>query len=86
MKTFCFWPFVNAQEFLEVTTKHPVKLNDPVIDLGTKLYVSTFKGALNRYPKIPFSNTFEICFFVSVKYEIWCGKVVFKRDNIANIS
>jgi hypothetical protein len=32
---FCFWPFVNAQEFLEVTTKLPVKINDPVIDVGT---------------------------------------------------
>jgi hypothetical protein len=45
------------------------------------------KGALNRYPKIPFTNTFEIRFFVSVKYdEIWCGGVVFKHGNIANIS
>jgi hypothetical protein len=33
------------------------------------LYVSTLKGALNRYPKIPFTNTFEIRFFVSVKYD-----------------
>jgi hypothetical protein len=32
---FCFWPFVNAQELLEVTTKLPVKINDPVIDVGT---------------------------------------------------
>jgi hypothetical protein len=62
---------------LEVTTKLPVKLNYPVID------VSTLKGALNRYPKIPFTNTFEIRFFVSVKYdEIWRGGAVFKRDNI----
>jgi hypothetical protein len=46
----------------------------------------TLKGAVNRYPKIPFTNTFEICFFVSVKYdEIWCGGAVFKRGNIANI-
>jgi hypothetical protein len=33
-KYFCFRPFVNAQELLEVTTKLPVKLNDPVIDVG----------------------------------------------------
>jgi hypothetical protein len=46
----------------------------------------TFKGVLNRYPKIPFTNTFEIRFFVRVKYDaIWCGGVVFKRGNIANI-
>jgi hypothetical protein len=32
---FCFWPFVNAEEVLEITTKLPVKLNDPVIDVGT---------------------------------------------------
>jgi hypothetical protein len=32
---FCFRPFVNGQELLEVTTKLPVKLNDPVIDVGT---------------------------------------------------
>jgi hypothetical protein len=32
---FCFRSFVNAQELLEVTTKLPVKLNDPVIDVGT---------------------------------------------------
>jgi hypothetical protein len=45
------------------------------------------KDALNRYPKIPFTNTFEIRFFMSVKYdEIWCGGAVFKRGNIANIS
>jgi hypothetical protein len=31
---FCFWPFVNAQELLEVTTKLRIKLNDPVIDVG----------------------------------------------------
>jgi uncharacterized protein with HEPN domain len=50
-------------------------------------YVSTFKGALNRYPKIPFTNMFEIRFFVSVKYdEIRCGGVVFKRGHIVNIS
>jgi hypothetical protein len=30
-----FWPFVNAQELLEVTTKLSIKLNDPVIDVGT---------------------------------------------------
>jgi hypothetical protein len=30
-----FWVFVNAQDLLEVTTKLPVKLNDPVIDVGT---------------------------------------------------
>jgi hypothetical protein len=30
-----FWPFVNAQELLEVTTKLPTKINDPVIDVGT---------------------------------------------------
>jgi hypothetical protein len=65
---FCFSPFVNAQELLEL----PVKLNHPVIDVGTQLYVSTFKGALSRYPKIHFTNTFEMCFFVIVKYdEIW---------------
>jgi hypothetical protein len=30
---------------------------------------------------------FEMRFFVSVKYdEIWCGGVVFKRGNVANIS
>jgi hypothetical protein len=69
---FFFWfpPFVNVQdrqELLEVTTKLPVKLNDLVTD------VSTLKGAINRYPKIPFTNTFEIRFFVSVKYdENWC--------------
>jgi hypothetical protein len=46
----------------------------------------TFKGVLNRYQKIPFTNTFEIRFFVRVKYDaIWCGGVVFKRGNIANI-
>jgi hypothetical protein len=50
-------------------------------------YVSTLKGALNRYPKVSFTNTFEIRYFVSVKYnEIWYGGAVFKRDNIANIS
>jgi hypothetical protein len=32
---FCFRSFVNAQELLEVTTKLPVKLNDPVTDVGT---------------------------------------------------
>jgi hypothetical protein len=49
-------------------------------------YVSTVKDALNRYPKIPFTNTFEIRFFVSVKYDkIWYGGAVFKRG-IANIS
>jgi hypothetical protein len=32
---FCFWPFVNAQELVEITTKLPVKLNDPVIDVRT---------------------------------------------------
>jgi hypothetical protein len=32
---FCFRPFVTAQELLEVTTKLPVKLNDPVIDVET---------------------------------------------------
>jgi hypothetical protein len=32
---FCFRPFDNAQELLEVTTKLSVKLNDPVIDVGT---------------------------------------------------
>jgi hypothetical protein len=32
---FCFRPFVIAQELLEVTTKLPVKLNDPVINVGT---------------------------------------------------
>jgi hypothetical protein len=26
---------INAQELLEVTTKLPVKLNNPVIDVGT---------------------------------------------------
>jgi hypothetical protein len=30
-----FRAFVNAQELLEVTTELPVKLNDPVIDVGT---------------------------------------------------
>jgi hypothetical protein len=47
--------------------------------------VSTFKGALNRYPKIPFVNTFEISFFVSVEYdEIRCRGVVVKRGNISS--
>jgi hypothetical protein len=32
---FFFWPFVNTQELLEITTKIPEKLNDPVIDVGT---------------------------------------------------
>jgi hypothetical protein len=32
---FYFWPFVNVQEILEVTTKVPLKLNDPVIYVGT---------------------------------------------------
>jgi hypothetical protein len=32
---FCFWRFVNEQELLEVTTKLSVKLNDPIIDVGT---------------------------------------------------
>jgi hypothetical protein len=32
---FCFRPFVNAQELWEVTTKLLLKLNDPVIDVGT---------------------------------------------------
>jgi hypothetical protein len=48
--------------------------------------VSILKNALNLniYPKIPFTNRFEIRFFVSVNYhEIWCGGVVFKRGNIA---
>jgi hypothetical protein len=50
-------------------------------------YVSTLTGVLNRFPKIPFTNTFEIRFFVSVKYdEIWYWGAVFKRGNIANIS
>jgi hypothetical protein len=34
-KFFCFWSFVNVQELLEVTTELTVKLNDPVIDVGT---------------------------------------------------
>jgi hypothetical protein len=29
---FCFWPFVKK---LEVTTKLPLKLNHPVVDMGT---------------------------------------------------
>jgi hypothetical protein len=32
---FCFSPFVNTQELLEVTTKLPIKLNDPVINVVT---------------------------------------------------
>jgi hypothetical protein len=32
---FCFRPFVNAEELLKVTTKLPVKCNDPVIDVET---------------------------------------------------
>jgi hypothetical protein len=32
---FWFWASVNAQELLEVTTKLPAKLNNPVIDVGT---------------------------------------------------
>jgi hypothetical protein len=33
---FFICPFVNTQELLEVTTKLPMKLNDPVIiDVGT---------------------------------------------------
>jgi hypothetical protein len=32
---FCFSPFVNEQELLEVTIKVPIKLNDPVIDVVT---------------------------------------------------
>jgi hypothetical protein len=49
-------------------------------------YVATFKSALNKYLKIPFTNMFEIRFFVSVKYdEIWCREVVFKRGNIAKL-
>jgi hypothetical protein len=32
---FCFSTCVNAQELLEVTTKLPIKLNDPVIDVVT---------------------------------------------------
>jgi hypothetical protein len=54
----------------------------------SRLYVSTFKGGINRYPKIPYTNTFEIRFFVSVDMmndDIRCGSVVFKRSNIANI-
>jgi hypothetical protein len=31
---FFFWPFINAQELLEVTTELSVKLNDSVIDVG----------------------------------------------------
>jgi hypothetical protein len=49
--------------------------------------MSPLKGALNKYPKIPLTNTFEIRFFASVKYdEIWRGGAVFKRGNIVNIS
>jgi hypothetical protein len=50
--------------------------------------VSTFKGAINRYPKIPFTNTFEIRFFISVEYdEIRCGRVVFvSRGTVAAIN
>jgi hypothetical protein len=45
------------------------------------------KGAANRCRKIPFTNTFEIRLFISVKYdEIRREGVVFKRGNIANIS
>jgi hypothetical protein len=33
-RRYTIWPFVNAQELLEVATKLPVKLNDPVIDVG----------------------------------------------------
>jgi hypothetical protein len=32
---FCFSPFVNAKELLEVTTKLPIKLNYPVINVVT---------------------------------------------------
>jgi hypothetical protein len=50
-------------------------------------YMCQLSKVPSTYPKIPFTNTFEIRFFVSVKYdEIRCGGVVFKRGNIANIS
>jgi hypothetical protein len=44
MKTFffCFWPFVNAQELLEVTTKLPVKLNDRITLVYTVSVASDF--------------------------------------------
>jgi hypothetical protein len=45
------------QEFFEITTKLPVKLNNPVIDVGTLLYVSTF------------TKTLEIRFFINVEYD-----------------
>jgi hypothetical protein len=37
---FYFWLFVNAQELLEVTTKLPVKLNDPVIEHNSMCQLS----------------------------------------------
>jgi hypothetical protein len=39
---FCFWPFVNAQELLEVTTKLPVKLNDRITLVYTVSVASDF--------------------------------------------
>jgi hypothetical protein len=50
---------------LEVITKPPVKLNNPVIDVGIYPIVCV-KGAINRYPKILFTNTFGIRFFKRV--------------------
>jgi hypothetical protein len=45
------------QEFFKIVTKLPVKLNNPVIDVGTLLYVSTL------------ANTLEIGFFINVEYD-----------------
>jgi hypothetical protein len=44
------------------------------------------QGAFNRYPNIPFTNTFESRFFISVEYdEIRYGRSGFQRGNIANM-
>jgi hypothetical protein len=70
---FCFWPFVNAQVLLEVITKLPTK---------QKILLLMWEHiCMCQLSKVPQQIS------VSVKYdEIWCGGIVFKRGNIANIS
>jgi hypothetical protein len=47
------------------TTKQPIKLKDPVIDVGTYLHDCV---NFQRCPQQISKNLFEICFLVSVKY------------------
>jgi hypothetical protein len=77
---FCFWPFVNAQELLEVTIKLPVKLM--ILLLMYQLY------QLSKVPSIDIQKFLSRIRLKSVSLSMlnWCGGVVFKRGNIANIS